>query len=294
MNLPIEFYKLSGAGNDFVALVGSPPAGVRGIAQQVCRRGLSVGADGLFVIEQHPSIAHRVHMTHYNADGGQPDLCLNGARCAAKLAFFLGWGSTLENSDRNETKSDSSTHIELETGAGLLSATDQESGVRVSVPLPTTPCEQALLSPGGIEVTGFTCDTGVPHFVCLLEEHTWGKLDINTTGAWIRGHADLGPEGANVDFLYRPQKDGPWSLRTFERGVEGETLACGTGAVAAAATLRSLGEGMSHQFATQGGFDLQVQIAPPVKETNPEEEQWFLQGDARLVSKGVLLAGAFG
>lgn len=279
-----SFYKLSGAGNDFIALVepSAPPSAAE--IRAWCRRGLSLGADGLFLLARTGPAAAR--MTYFNADGGEAALCLNGTRCAARLAFELGWA-------------EGGAAVTVETGAGRHRArrlTDTEVEVEVP-PLARAP-EPRELAVEGRRLRGWTVSVGVPHLVLEWPEEL-AEAPVASLGALLRRHPDLGPEGANVDFVrFDPPAAGRGRLavRTYERGVEAETLACGTGVLAAAAV--ALAEGRARlpvEAATRGGFVLTVDGevgegggGPPERRGGSRPGSWSLAGDARVVARGTL------
>lgn len=280
MSTHLEFYKLSGAGNDFIALTARPEQDPAELALLLCRRGLSVGADGLFILEriEDPASpeANPIRMHHWNADGGTADLCLNGTRCAARLAFELGWHHGADT-------------VEIWTGAGVVTAERTADAVRTHVPVPSVPQNHSFDLGTGRTVRAFLCNSGVPHAVRLLSPEEWAKLDVDREGAALRSHSDLGAAGANVNFVLNTDsplnnlEERPTPIRTYERGVEGETLACGTGAVACAAVLRALGRGNEHRFKTRGGGILTVRES---------HGSWSLEGDARIVLCGTIRDGA--
>jgi diaminopimelate epimerase len=262
----VPFHKLSGGGNDFLALAEPPedPSAVEIGAW--CRRGLSIGADGLFVLRR--TEPGRVRMSYWNADGFPADLCLNGTRCAAQLAFTLGW--------------DDRGGLEIETPAAAIPARRvDETATALEVPIPAPPEAITVDGPAG-PCRGFRIMAGVPHFVLLWPE---GLADAPVVpwGRVLRYHEAFGVAGTNVDFV-RPAAGG-FEVRTYERGVEDETLCCGTGVVASAAV--ALATGPLHlplRAATAGGFELSVSEAGPGR--------WTLAGDARLVARGEILSGA--
>jgi diaminopimelate epimerase len=266
----IPFFKLSGCGNDFIALVepGAPPEASD--IRAWCRRGLSLGADGVFALRRMPP--GTVEMRYWNADGGAAALCLNGTRCAARLAFHLGWAR-----DR----------VTVATGAGDLAARRLDDGtIAVAAPRCDPPIEVTLATAAGV-FRGWLASVGVPHFVCFRDEAV-DSVPIDDWSPALRRHLDLGAEGANVDFVeMRGRHD--FAIRSFERGIEGETLACGTGvlATAAAALTAGLGE-LPLRAMTRGGFTLEVLGSTSGRRI----EHWELAGDARLVAEGTLLAGA--
>ncbi len=264
------FLLVSGAGNDFIALV-ERPAPTPETIRAWCRRGLSVGADGLFTLRR--LARGRYALDYANADGARAALCLNAARCAARLAF--------------EQEPDA-RRLTIETGAGALVAEPvDDSRTAVLVPAPGAG-RATTLRANGQEHQGRRIDVGVPHFVLWWP----GDLDeapVASLGPVLRSHPDLGPEGANVHFV-RLDPPGRLGIRSFERGVEAETLACGTGIVAAAACAIAEGRlALPVAAATRGGFELQLEAAPD----GPDGlGRWRLSGDARVVASGRIAAAA--
>lgn len=271
-----ELYRLSGAGNDFLALLEPPEDPTPGRVRAWCRRGISLGADGVFVLRRlrdGGEAPPTVEMIHYNADGSRAELCANGTRCAALLAFDRGWAE-----DR----------VRLITGAGpVLARRAGPSEIAVEAPLPGGPPEPLTLDVGGHSWQGFRIRIGVPYFVLVWE----GRLDtvpIAELGPPLRRHPELMPDGANVDFLRVPP-EGPVELRVWERGVEAETLASGTGALAAALIAVHLGHRrFPVEVRTTGGFSLVVDGDPP--DAVPPTS-WTLTGDARLLARLEVLGG---
>lgn len=218
----VPFVKMHGAGNDFVvvdrrALDLGPD--VAGFVRAACDRRTGVGADGvLFLDRAEAGLDFR--MRYYNRDGGEADLCGNGGRCLAAFAAARGLGQK--------------GRVRFASPAGVHEATVGPGGVDlvlgdVAQPSPAQPFATAAGPVEGVRVT-----VGVPHLVITVPDVD--AVDLAAFGPALRAHPDLGPAGANVDVV---TVTGPTSarLRTFERGVEGETLACGTGAVATAAAL---------------------------------------------------------
>ncbi len=264
------FLLVSGAGNDFIALV-ERPAPAAGTIRSWCRRGVSVGADGLFTLRRIAS--GRYALEYANADGARAALCLNAARCAARLAF---------------EQEPHAGELTIETGAGDLvaeSVDDTRTAVRVPVPAAG---RRMTLRANGRDVPGWRIDAGVPHFVLRWQ----GDLDeapVASLGAALRAHPDLGPDGANIHFVdLDPPKR--FRIRSFERGVEAETLACGTGVVAAAACAIADGRlSLPAAASTRGGFELRLEAAP----NGPDGlGRWRLSGDARIVARGRIAPAA--
>jgi diaminopimelate epimerase len=261
-----RFYKLSGSGNDFLAL--AEPARVPG-AETIrawCRRGVSLGADGLFILRR---VEGGVAMDYFNADGLPADLCLNGTRCAAQLAFHLGW--TLGT-------------VAIRTPAGRISARQLDSSrVAVELDAPAEEPRELTVQIDGTPRTGYRLIVGVPHFV-LLWPGDLGGAPVRELGSALRHHPAFGSPGTNVNFVRFPAPD-RMEIRTYERGVEDETLSCGTGVLAsAAAGLTQARAQLPLRVMTQGGFELAVESL--------QEGRWSLAGDARVVAEGELLAAA--
>lgn len=270
MDAGTPFYRVSGSGNDFLALVEPATDPTPAQIAAWCRRGISEGADGLFVLRR---AGGRVAMAYANADGFPAKLCINGTRCAARLAFELGWAEA-------ETV--------IETGAGAIAARrTAPTEVGLELPPPAAPPQDLVLEVDGARHRGLFQTVGVPHLV-LLWPQSLRDAPVHALGTRLRQHPDFGPGGTNVDFVRFPSP-AAMEIRSFERGVEAETLACGTGVLAAAAVGVHLGvAGLPLDVLTGGGFHLrvtgEVAAARPVR--------WELAGDARIVARGELLADA--
>lgn len=268
-----SYYRVSGAGNDFLVLVepSQPPH-----AEQIrswCRRGVSLGADGVITLKR---VDGGARMVYYNADGGRSDLCLNGCRCAAQLAFTLGWAPL------------SVGEMILLTDVGPLRARPIEDG-QIEVELPAIVGEPApaVLTVDGEEWRGWRIEVGVPHFVVAWGK-SLGRLAVGEIGPRLRAHPDLGTAGANVDFVRFTGRQ-RCEIRTFERGVEAETLACGTGVVATAAVGVATGQlVLPASVLTAGGYELRID--EDLAEGRLRSPR--LAGDARIVSRGEILPAA--
>ncbi|MBW8875995.1 MAG: diaminopimelate epimerase [Acidobacteria bacterium] len=262
-----RFYKLSGSGNDFLALAEPwetpPPERIRAW----CRRGVSLGADGLFILRRAEGGGT---MDYFNADGLPADLCLNGTRCAAQLAFHLGWVEE---------------RAHLRTGAGSVTARRLDgSRTAVELPAPVEPPQPLTVDIGGTSRAGWRILVGVPHFVLLWPDGL-ETAPVRELGRQLRYHPVFGLPGTNVDFVRFPARE-RMEIRTYERGVEDETLSCGTGVLAGAAVGLVLAKvRLPLRVETQGGFELLVA-------GDPEAGSWSLAGDARVVAEGELLPGA--
>lgn len=274
--LKIPFYKMQGSGNDFIFLIRSEvqvsEEKMPIWAKRICPRSFGVGGDGLIFLEtdqKSPQVDYQWHF--FNADGSRAEMCGNGSRCAARLAYELGWVP--------------SRHV-LGTDAGPVKAEVFPDSNQVKVEL-TKPFDLKtnldLDLQDGRKVRVHFVNTGVPHVVYLTEKAD--ELPILEIGPKIRYHQTLSPAGANVNLVQILEPDSIY-VRTYERGVESETYACGTGATASAYITKILGLSGDHVFVkTSGGEKLEVVI---------EDGQVFLQGKAELIYKGYLNLKAVG
>jgi diaminopimelate epimerase len=225
MSEDIEFYKMTGGGNDFILIDNRTGkidvADLRPSIPRICRRKLSVGADGLIVLENSDKAHFRWHF--FNADGSEAEMCGNGGRCAARLAHVLGMAPP---------------ELTFETVVGIIHAQVKGTVVKLTLPPPTDIRLGLALPIGEEEINVDFINTGVPHTVIFAPDLT--GVDVVGLGRQIRQHQAFQPAGTNVDFVN--VQNSTVEIRTYERGVEDETLACGTGAVAAAviAGLRGL------------------------------------------------------
>src|SRR5438270_7180298 len=217
-----RFYKMSGSGNDFVMVdARTEPRGrlaEPSVIQRVCARGTGVGADGIVFLEGSRSAD--VRLTYLNADGSQADFCGNATLCTTRLATELGMAAA--------------SGLTIETDSGLVRA--RISGGRPEIDLqPVTqvrPEAAEIPLQAGETRIGFSL-VGVPHLVIQCDDVA--TVDVVGRGRPLRSHPSLS-HGANVNFVSRGS-GGVWRYRTYERGVENETLACGSGAVATAILL---------------------------------------------------------
>lgn len=268
-----ELFRVSGAGNDFLALVdpGEDPPAAR--IRAWCRRGVSLGADGVFALRR-PRHDSRVGMTYWNADGGEAALCVNATRCAAQLAFFLGWAER---------------EVTVETGAGPFAArrvSDREIELEMAPPT-ETPQPVVLDGPGlPSPLAGWGITVGVPHAI-LPWERELAALPIEALGPPVRHHRQF-PAGANANFV-RYGSPHELDIRTWERGVEAETLACGSGVLAAVAAGVFDGRlALPVRARTRGGFVLTVGGGVEGNHV----VSWTMAGDARILACAEVFDGA--
>ncbi len=211
-----------GAGNDFIVIEPNSKLDYPAFARTACNRQMGLGADGVLVLERSKVSDYRMRII--NADGSEAEMCGNGARCMA--AYIV--------SRHHPAKK----FFGMETLAGeiLAEAKGEEATVRLSNPKDYEP--NIEIKVGGKAMTVHYIDTGVPHVIVFVEGLQ--EVDVNALGKLIRNHQRFAPRGTNVNFVEPASKaggkgqNGMVAVRTYERGVEAETLACGTGSVAAA------------------------------------------------------------
>lgn len=271
--MELEFYKLSGAGNDFIVidnLDGKIPEEGRGqLFSGWCRRGLSIGADGVLLVEpaDEGTDAH-FRMRYYNADGGEAETCGNGSRCIARFAFTQGIAprqmtfQTLAGPYHAEVLENNEVKVEMSDAFDL----------RQDVPISDD------ILPGQVDFL----NTGVPHVIVFNDDLS--NAQVVKIGRHLRHHAKFAPAGTNVNFVH---VTGPRSLhvRTYERGVEDETLACGTGCIAS-----------SIQASRRGHTTAPVQVRTASDETltvgftltDTGATNVTLQGSAHIVYRGFI------
>lgn len=261
--MEIPFTKLHGNGNDFVLIdeYEKPviPDDMKAqFAALYCDRRFGIGADGILYLSKSATSAIRMRI--FQPDESEAGMCGNGVRCLAKYAFDVGYIKE---------------HFTVETMAGpvgvSIRSTDEEFTATISMPTPKFDRKEIPATGEGEyherigEFEVYAANTGVPHAVILVD--AVDSVDIGASAPPIRHHASF-PDGANVNFVEKTGADS-LRIRTFERGVEEETLSCGTGATAAAAVVRRLGQmGDTIRVETRGG-PLTVYFAEGVKMEGP-------------------------
>jgi diaminopimelate epimerase len=209
--------KVEGAGNDFVLAMGDwvgRLAEDRELVRRLCHRRLGIGADGVLLMEVEG--AARVRLEHRNADGSTGAFCGNGTRCAARAAVELAG-----------CRSD----LVVDTGWAPIAAAVRDATVSLDLPAPPEGPRPLTVTLGDRRLEACFIEVGVPHLVVPVPDPN--GLDLTMVGPPLRCHPGLGPGGANVDFV-SAGNESPGVIRTWERGVESETLSCGSGIVAAA------------------------------------------------------------
>ena len=264
----IPFYKMNGCGNDFILIDHRSAHGfldLKSFIQGVCRRKLSVGADGLILIENSDKFDFQWQF--YNSDGSRAEMCGNGARCAARFAHELGIAGE---------------QMVFNTDAGPIEA--QMHGQQVKIKM-TPPSEYRLkyaLELGAGTQAISSINTGVPHVV--LDSNHLAEADIVPVGREIRYHDQFAPAGTNVNFI-APSGEKSLQVRTYERGVEDETLACGTGCVAAGLIAAARwGWDSPIPVTTRSGGILTIHF----DRDGDRFTDAYLEGDARIVYTGMI------
>lgn len=265
---------MTGSGNDFVMVDArhtDPSQWTAAEIQVVCGRATGVGADGLVFLGpgSEPGV---VHMIYHNSDGSRAAMCGNAALCTTRLAAHLGIAQA--------------RGMRLETDAGTYESRAPGELPRAELHLAPieAPREVQGLSVKDPERRAALATVGVPHLVVLLDDVD--AIALEARGRALRHDPTLGPAGANVNFVSPGANTGEWRMRTYERGVEAETLACGTGAVAAACTLDLWKIGtLPAKIVTRSGLSLEVRAR---RLQSDEYGDIWLSGEARMVFRGVL------
>ena len=270
IGLPV--YKMTGSGNDFVmvdARVSTPADWTPEDMQAVCARGTGIGADGIVFVGPG-SHAGAARMIYYNADGSHAAMCGNAALCSTTLAAHLGVGTP--------------AGMDLETDAGTYQSRAVEAA-RAELHLASV--ERPAAVPGLALAAGerqaVLTKVGVPHLIVLVDDID--QVAVIERGRALRFDPALAPDGANINFVSKDET-GPWRMRTYERGIEGETLACGTGAVGAGCAIQDWGLGsLPVDIQSRSGRMIGVRAA---RAQNGRYDDVWLIGEGRMVFRGVI------
>ncbi len=280
VDFPIPFVKMSGSGNDFI-LIDHREGFLKNIdlsnfSKALCRRKFSVGADGLILIEKSDIADFRWQF--FNADGSVAEMCGNGARCAARFAF---------------TRNIAPASMTFETLAGTIMAfvdEDDDNSIKIKLTPPESISLNRKISITDKVKTIHSINTGVPHAVLFVDELE--NVPVNEWSPPIRYHEAFSPAGTNVNFV-QIYSNNNLHVRTYERGVEDETMACGTGAVASAIVAGLLKKALSPvQVTTSGGDKLMIYFSSNRDKEDQLESisEVYLEGQANLIYDGILTA----
>ncbi len=266
-----SFYKLSASGNDFIVLLNFDNLityeEAKFLAQKLCRSKFSLSADGFILLETSSDPLASFSWKFFNSDGSEAEMCGNGARCVARLIEELGLFKS---------------PFYFQTKAGLIYAEVKEKRAKVKLTNPKEFKKDLLLNNHIL----YYINTGVPHVVIF-----WENIDsapVEKLGSKIRYHEMFKPDGTNVNFVEIIEKEKFLKIRTYERGVEGETLACGTGAAASAYVAYKLGlVGNKINVLTKGGEILTIYIDDSKNEIYLEGNTLFI-GEIKLKKDALL------
>lgn len=265
----IPFYKMSGSGNDFILIDNRDgiveDQYLKQLVVGACRRKMSVGADGLLLIENSSRADFKWRF--YNADGSRAEMCGNGARCAGRFAFISGI---------------TGPELTFETDVGVVTAEVIDDQVKIGMTDPTDLRENQTLRVGETNFPYDFINTGVPHVVLNTDDIE--GIGVVELGRAIRNHEAFLPTGTNVNFVKRMGHN-TIAVRTYERGVEDETLACGTGCVAS-----SLIMCLKNQLVSPVNVKTRSNVMLRVYYTFEDGTftRIYLEGDARVIYHGTL------
>jgi len=269
----LNFTKMVGAGNDFVVidnglnLASQKFKDFSKIAKKICDRKTGIGSDGTLVLEKSKRADLRMRI--FNADGSEAEMCGNGLRCAILYS---------------KTHRRTGKRIKVETKAGIyegdVTARDR---VRVKMEDPRDLRPGFLIDVSGRKIEANFINTGVPHTVVFVEG--LDNIDVEMLGSKIRRHNEFKPKGSNANFV-EIQDSENIKIRTYERGVEGETLACGTGSVASAiiSSLKAKGSRFKINVHTRGGI-LKVEF----QKSGSKIRNVYLEGETKEVFTGQVI-----
>lgn len=264
-----EFYKLHGCGNDFIIVdIRSCALSLEEMqhyAKTLCTEHFSIGADGIVFIDNATDTKVSYAWHFYNADGSRAEMCGNASRCVAYIACHLGIA-------------DKEHYFQTDVGDIHVIVDVQHSVVRTQLTPPHDEQYGKELTYEGRVYQYHSVNTGVPHVVVFVDDIK--SICVDTMGSYIRHHDDFAPAGTNVNFVHIVSKDTIY-VRTFERGVEAETFACGTGAVASVVVSHGLGK-----------VDALVNVhtlSKDIMQVSLCEGNAFLQAPVTYVYKGILI-----
>lgn len=286
----IKFTKMVGSGNDFIVVTGKPSGNLPKLAKLLCDRKFGIGADGLLLLDKCKNAD--LSMRIFNADGSEAQMCGNGARCAAYLIARSSAivslrgvrhrfsGGRRSNLKKSNCFASTGLAMTIKTKAGVINAQVGGNLVKIQLTAPKDIKLDIPLMVNGRRLKVNFINTGVPHVVVFVNGIE--GIDVGRIGYCLRNHEAFAPQGANVNFV-EEKAENFIRIRTYERGVEGETLACGTGSTAAA-LIFALKNNLDNliRVQTQSGEILKVCF----QNSDGKFRNVWLEGSARIVYKG--------
>ncbi|MDR0676506.1 MAG: diaminopimelate epimerase [Elusimicrobiota bacterium] len=288
INQKINFYKMSGSGNDFIIIdnrknyneILNQKINDKNFVKDICDRNNGIGADGIILLENAKSKTCDFAMRIINSDGSEAEMCGNGARCFTYFAYKIG-------ASKNIFMKFDTLSGQIEGGIIL---DNEKKIVKVKLTDPhSIDFEKNLDLPELGKTKIYSIDTGVPHAVIFLDKTELDYIDVNKIGSFIRNHEIFAPKGTNVNFvkiIKNTKHD--INVRTFERGVEGETLSCGSGA-SASAIIASLQYNLYTPISvhTKSGETLKVYFEKEIIASNKKAiiKNVYLEGEIKIEFK---------
>jgi len=263
----MNFVKMVGTGNDFIVIDNRNkvfPACDESLITRICNRREGIGSDGVILIEE--SFSNDFKMRIINPDGSEVDMCGNGARCAVRYAYILG------------IMRDSCT---VETLAGTLEASFLDNNISLNMGKPKDFRDSFLINYNEKNYEAFFINTGVPHVVIFVENIK--NTNVSGFGSFIRHHDFFKPDGTNCNFV-EITGDNSIKVRTYERGVEGETYSCGTG-TCAAAIISVIKKGLKWKITSTTTSQEILQVNSEISSEDIDKD-FYLIGPAEITFKG--------
>ncbi len=268
--IKIQFTKMVGAGNDFIIIEGPIKGNAKKLAKSICDRHNGIGADGLLILGKSKKTDYNMRII--NPDGSEAEMCGNGARCMA--AYIVKF------------KKPKKKIFGMETKSGIILSEAKGEVAKIQLSNPKNYKGNIALTVNGQKRHAHHINTGVPHTIMFVTNLQ--NIDVNTIGRVIRTNKKFQPKGTNVNFVEQ-LKGNLVALRTYERGVENETLACGTGSVAAAliAFIESNPEAKDKKNASMKVLTASKEVLNVTFDfKNKSINNVFLKGSARFIAKG--------
>jgi diaminopimelate epimerase len=261
--MQLDFYKYEGAGNDFILIDDRTaffPIENSSLIQRLCHRQMGIGADGVILLQNSQNQDADFRMRIFNSDGKEASMCGNGLRCLIQFIHSLGFEKS---------------PLSIQTKHAILTCYKEGESIRISMGMPEVREWELELPLKNETLSVYVLHTGVPHAVVFVTDLE--KVDVEKVGREVRNHPYFAPEGVNVNFAYAHSQN-QIQVRTYERGVEAETLACGTGATAVGF--------VSHQLQKSDSPVSILTRSNEVLRIHCKNDDVFLEGPAKFVFQG--------